>query len=559
MDGPFCRSTTAPEADEGNDNDVGNLRSGEQGKGHVESAPGRMMESLRATATSTIALSLLLLAALLQAQGAPPAAAPAIPLQLISRDARRPVPTTIVGGQELVALDDVVTLLGVSLREDTAAGGITVTYRTRSIALTADQAMASVGGRVVALPSPVRRNGRRWLVPLEFLTRALAPIYDQKIDLRRASRLLIVGDLRVPRVVGRIDATGPPTRATIEITPPAGVTSSVEAGRILLRLDVEALDMALQLGSAGLIDQIRAGDQPNTLAIFLNSRSGTPRVVTSSTADLTRVVIDVPAPNAPLDAPAPSTSVAPPAAAAPTSAAAAARPVLAPPRTGLQTIVIDPGHGGTDVGAKGPAGTEEKAITLEVARRLRTLIESRLGIRVILTRDDDRAVTPDERAALANNRKADLFLSLHANAASSPTVAGAEVFHLLLDREGEDARRRAEADAVSLPVVGGSTRTIEAIRWDLAQASHVEVSAMLAGLLVDELGGHVPMGPRPRQQAPLRVLVGANMPAALIEMAYLTNPEQEKALQSDEFQALLAQSIFDAITRYRVTLEGSLQ
>ena len=82
---------------------------------------------------------------------------------------------------------------------------------------------------------------------------------------------------------------------------------------------------------------------------------------------------------------------------------------------------------------------------------------------------------------------------------------------------------------------------------------------MLAGLLVDELGAHVPMGPRPRQQAPLRVLVGANMPAALIEMAYLTNPEQEKALQSDDFQSLLAQSIFDAITRYRATLEGSLQ
>ena len=522
------------------------------------------MEALRATAASTIALSLLLLAALLRAQGAPPAAAPALPLMLISRDARRPVPTTIVGGQELVALDDIATLLGVSLREDTAAGGITVTYRTRSIALSADQAMASVAGRVVALPSPVRRNGRRWLVPLEFVTRAVAPIYDQKIDLRRASRLLIVGDLRVPRVVGRIDATGPPTRATIEITPPAGVTSSVEAGRILLRLDVEALDMALQLGSAGLIDQIRAGDQPNTLAIFLNSRSGTPRVVTSSTADLTRVVIDVPAPNAPLDLPAPSTSVAAPAAAAQTSAAATAaaaavRSVLAPPRTGLQTIVIDPGHGGTDIGAKGAAGTEEKAITLGVARRLRTLIESRLGLRVILTRDDDRAVTPDERAALANNRKADLFLSLHANAASSPTVAGAEVFYLLLDREGEDARRRAEADAVSLPVVGGATRAIEAIRWDLAQAAHVDESAMLAGLLVDELGAHVPMGPRPRQQAPLRVLVGANMPAALIEMAYLTNPEQERALPSDDFQALLAQSIFDAITRYRATLEGSLQ
>ena len=112
-----------------------------------------------------------------------------------------------------------------------------------------------------------------------------------------------------------------------------------------------------------------------------------------------------------------------------------------------------------------------------MARRLRGLIEARLGVRVILTRDDDRAVGADERAALANNSKADLFLSLHANAAPSPAVAGAEVFHLRLDREGEDARRAAEAEAVSLPVLGGATREIEVIQWDLAQARHVEASA----------------------------------------------------------------------------------
>jgi N-acetylmuramoyl-L-alanine amidase len=217
----------------------------------------------------------------------------------------------------------------------------------------------------------------------------------------------------------------------------------------------------------------------------------------------------------------------------------------------VQTIVLDPGHGGGEVGVRGAGGIEEKTVTLGVARRLRGLIESRLGIRVILTRDDDRAVGPDERAAVANNNKADVFLSLHANAAPAPAVAGAEVFHLRLDREGEDARRDAEAEGVSLPVLGGATREIEVIRWDLAQARHVEASGVLAGMLEDELRMRVTMGPRPRQQAPLRVLMGANMPAALVEIAYLTNPDQERVAASEEYQNLVAQALYDAVARFR--------
>jgi N-acetylmuramoyl-L-alanine amidase len=267
-----------------------------------------------------------------------------------------------------------------------------------------------------------------------------------------------------------------------------------------------------------------------------------------TTADnATRILIEVPS-NVPTE-----TAAAP---AAPPPPAAEPPKLVLTPRSALQTIVIDPGHGGEDVGARGPSGIEEKTITLDVARRLRGLIETRLGIRVILTRDDDRAVRADERAALANNSKADLFLSLHVNGAPSPMVAGAEVFHLRLDREGEDARRAAQAEAVSLPILGGATREVEVIQWDLAQARHVDASAVLAGTLEDELANRVTMSPRPLQQAPLRVLVGANMPAALVEMAYVTNPEQEKVVRSDAYQGLVAQAIFDAIVKFREYLEG---
>jgi len=109
-----------------------------------------------------------------QAQDTP---APA-PLMLVSKDARRTVPTVTTNGRELIALDDIAALFQVAVREDSLAGGFTITYRGKTIIASADQPMASVDGRIVTLPSPITRNGRRWLVPIEFLPRALGPIYD---------------------------------------------------------------------------------------------------------------------------------------------------------------------------------------------------------------------------------------------------------------------------------------------------------------------------------------------------------------------------------------------
>ena len=488
---------------------------------------------MRGTAAGSLAILVLLLASLPHAQGT----APATPLTLLSRDGRRPVPTIVLGGQELIALDEVASLFQVTVREDTLAGGLTITYKGRTILVSNDRPMASVSGRVVALPSPAVRSGGRWFVPLELLPRALSPIHDTRIDVRRTARLLVVGDLRVPRVTGRIDASGPPTRATIEIAPAAPVSVTTEAGRLIVRVDADALDATLPANGAGLIEQIRPVDQGTSVAVVLAGRAGAARAVPVEANGITRVTIEVAARAAPI-------------------ATAAPIPLLrTTSRAPLQTIVIDPGHGGDDIGVRGGQGAEEKAIVLDVARRLRTLIERRLGVRVLLTRDDDRAVTLDERAAIANNNKADLFLSLHLNAAPAADVAGVEVRHLRLDREGEDARRAAQSDAVTLPVLGGAQRTIDVIRWDLAQARHVEASAVFAGVLEENLRAQVMMSGLPRQEAPLRVLTGVDMPAALVEMAYLTNAEQERLARSDAYQVSLAQAMYDAVVGFRSYLE----
>jgi N-acetylmuramoyl-L-alanine amidase len=222
-----------------------------------------------------------------------------------------------------------------------------------------------------------------------------------------------------------------------------------------------------------------------------------------------------------------------------------------PPAGGMRAIVIDAGHGGDDVGAKGAQGTLEKNVTLSVARRLKAALETRLGVRVLLTRDGDQLVAPDQRAALANNNKADLFISLHANASPRPGVAGAEVFYLSLEGYGDKAQRASQGSADALPVVGGGSREIEITPWELAQARHIDQSGVFARVVESALRERVPMHPRALQQAPFRVLVGANMPAVLVELGFLTNAQQEHQLAGEEHQNVLVQALVEGIVRYR--------
>jgi len=496
---------------------------------------------VRLNATLLAGAALGLLTSLVLAQ-----APPQTPLTLITTSERRALPTTVVNGREMIALETLSGVVDITVQEDALAGGVTVTVNGRAIAVSSGQSMASVDGRLVALPAPMVRSGDQWLVPLEFIPRALAPVAGTPLDLRLASRLLVAGGAVVPRLTARIDGAGPTTHATIEIAPAAPVAALVEAGRIVIRVDADAVDLAGgTVAGAGLIGGI-AVELPATIVVPFSPDAAAPRVTPSVVDGVARVTIEVPSAAAAVPAPFP----VPPAA-----AAAAAVPALAGRAVPLDVIVIDPGHGGDDVGVRGPRGTTEKAVTLAVAEQLRTLIETRLGARVLLTRDGDRTVLIDQRTALANNSKAGLFLSLHAGGAPAEGVDGAEVLHVRLDREGENARQRA-ATATALPVLGGGSRAIDAVRWDLAQAPHVDRSATLAGFLDEELARRVPMGPRARRDAPLRLLMGANMPAAMVELGYLTNPEQEQLLASGPFQATLAEALYAAVLRFRSYLEG---
>ncbi len=150
-------------------------------------------------------------------------------------------------------------------------------------------------------------------------------------------------------------------------------------------------------------------------------------------------------------------------------------------------------------------------------------------MRVLLTRDEGNRVDADGRAAIANNNKADLFISLHANGSPRPTLRGAVIYTLSLDRVGEDARRQSQADRAVLPVFGGGSREVALVEWELAQAAHLDGSNAFAGIVDQKLRTTAGLPSVALQRAPMRNLAGTNMPAVLIEMGYLSNAEEETA------------------------------
>jgi N-acetylmuramoyl-L-alanine amidase len=471
----------------------------------------------------------------------PPAAGP---YAVLSREGRRPLATRVLGGQEMFALDDLAALFNVVVREDAAAGGLTITAGTQTIVLSPGQSLASVNGRLLSLSAPPVREGRAWFVPVDFVPRALAPALGTRVELRRPSRLILVGDIRAPRIVGRMEPLGSGARLTFEVAPATPHTVAQDGSRLLIRFEADLLDAALPASTApDLVTAVRL-EGPASVAVELG-----PGFTTFRTADAAgdrgagRITLDVMGRTTESPAPVP----------APVQPASPETPPLTdlvPPGT-LRVIVVDAGHGGTEEGAKGPGGLLEKNVTLSVARRLKAALEARLGVRVILTRDSDNTIGLDERAALANNNKADLFVSLHANASLRGETTGAEVFYLSLEEYGDAAERVALGQSEMLPVFGGGSRDIELILWEMAQARYIQESAALAQAMEASLRERVPMSPRAIQQAPFRVLVGANMPAVLVEMGFITNAAQEKQLQSDEFQNLIVQGLLESITRFR--------
>jgi len=222
---------------------------------------------------------------------------------------------------------------------------------------------------------------------------------------------------------------------------------------------------------------------------------------------------------------------------------------------GIRTIVIDPGHGGKDIGATGPGGLLEKDATLAIANKLAQTLAVKLGARVILTREDDSVVSLDQRTAVANQYKADLFLSVHVNAAPTKGAHGSEVYFLSLEASDELARKSAESENASSSGHADTQSDLKLILWDLAQQEYLAESNRFAQSIQEEMNALAGIQNRGVKQAPFKVLVGATMPAALVEVAFISNPDEEAKLKNEQFQNTVVDALTRAVQRYKSDYE----
>ena len=234
------------------------------------------------------------------------------------------------------------------------------------------------------------------------------------------------------------------------------------------------------------------------------------------------------------------------------------RAVQAPGEGGpepLHTIVIDPGHGGHDAGAVGPSGLQEKDLSLDIARRVAGLLQEELGVRVVLTRARDQFVGLRERTALANRERADLFLSVHVNAAPGGAATGTETYFLSNEATDGAARRAAEYEnrliSVDTGARGGAPDVLRSILWDLAQSDFQQESSRVAESLQNSLDRALRRPSRGVKQAPFYVLGGAAMPAVLVEIGFISNPEEEQRLRDDGYRDRIARALAAGVAVYK--------
>ena len=220
-------------------------------------------------------------------------------------------------------------------------------------------------------------------------------------------------------------------------------------------------------------------------------------------------------------------------------------------------IVIDPGHGGHDTGTVGRSGLQEKDLVLDIALKLKTLVEAKLGSEVLLTREDDTFIPLEERTAMANHSQADLFLSIHANSSRNRRVSGVETFFL-------DFASSAEAEEIAARENSSAQKTIFELQ-DLVQKialkEKIDESRELAQIVQKSVTSqlqkaHSQTRDRGVKQAPFIVLIGANMPSILSEVSFVSNPSDEKLLKSSSYRQKLAEALCRGIEAYAEALGG---
>jgi N-acetylmuramoyl-L-alanine amidase len=396
---------------------------------------------------------------------------------------------------------------------------------------------ARVSGQTIALDSAARVVGHGWLVSRDFLSKGL-PRLSPGISVvavsesRKPQTKTVQGS--VPLEEMRYRSYPSFTRVVIETG--AKLAYAVVAGEDEVRVRLPGLslsDSRIEEIGDGLVQEVRLEpvDGVAVLRVVLEGTAG--EVKHTTLLDPYRLVLDVYRPREPGSEPGRSGQMQP-----------------------LKLIVLDAGHGGHDTGAVGPSGLMEKEIVLDVTRRVARMVESGLGVKVVMSRDSDVFVALRERTNFANKHRADLFVSIHANAHPRAVSEGVETYFLSSEASDNAARQVAavENGVVQLEGTGGSRQrgdVLKSILWDLAQSEFQEESSFMAETVQDSMSKSLNLVNRGVKQAGFYVLGGAAMPAILIEIGFLTNRKEERKLATAEHREAIARAIYTGLAEYK--------
>ena len=217
---------------------------------------------------------------------------------------------------------------------------------------------------------------------------------------------------------------------------------------------------------------------------------------------------------------------------------------------GARRIVIDAGHGGHDPGTIGAGGLQEKDLVLDVSLRLEKLVRAELGAEVLMTRSSDAYVPLEERTAIANSRAADLFLSVHANASRDRRARGIETYFLNFAQDPHAEAVAARENAISAATLKDLQQLVKAITLNSKIDESRDFAASVQEAMVQNIREQHPVEDRGVHTAPFYVLIGANMPSVLAEIAFVSNPEDEKRLKTPEYRDVIARALFRGVRAY---------
>jgi len=407
----------------------------------------------------------------------------------------------------------------------------------------------TAGSRVVVsedgemlLPVPVLDHGGDLWLPMILLERVVGPQTQERMNWDKASRNLVLGSAEFNVTRMSVEILGRSTAVHIYCAEPLGYrTNSPRSGVIEIKIyDGEVnTSRVSQGGGRGLVKSARSRQHRDhaTITVKVDQLVGRYRTYTADAGREIVLVLEEEQVSA-IPAPVPLGRA---------NMKLTQGVVDVTNEINVQTVVIDAGHGGHDVGAVGAQGIMEKDVNLGVARELRRYLKQNSDLEVVLTRDSDEYLELADRAEVANSNDGDLFLSLHCNSWFNDGARGLETYFLSPARsDWAKSVEAAENGAAS-----EQPNDVEFIVWELVQNRFISSSSQLAEIIQSEVSREMGMPNRGVRQAGFRVLVGAYMPAVLLELGFLSHGTEERQLGDRSYQRELAAAIGEAIIVYR--------